>query len=68
MLGLYRAAQLCRITGSSALSVGVAVAEEAATNVIADVLHWLQAHGRDVDEALDRAQMQFEAELGEDAE
>ncbi|MGX5182839.1 ATP-binding protein [Streptomyces avermitilis] len=68
MLGLYRAAQLPRITGSSALGVGVAVAEETAINVIADVLRWLQAHGRDVDEVLDRAQMHCEAEPGGGAE
>ncbi|MEU6992485.1 ATP-binding protein [Streptomyces sp. NPDC046465] len=40
----------------------VAVAEEAAIDLIADLLHWLRAHGCDPDEALDRAQMHFEAE------
>ncbi|MEU7582826.1 hypothetical protein AB0B50_35215 [Streptomyces sp. NPDC041068] len=44
--------------------VGVAVAEEAAIDLIADLLHWLLAHGCDPDEALDRAQMHFEAECG----
>ncbi|MGW0422083.1 ATP-binding protein [Streptomyces sp. NPDC003015] len=40
----------------------VAVVEEAAIDVMVDVLHWLRAHGRDADEALDRAQVRFEAE------
>lgn len=61
MLGLYGAAKLPRIPGSRALSV--AVAEEAAIDVIADLLHWLHVHGLDADEALDRAQMHFEAEV-----
>ncbi|WBO69356.1 ATP-binding protein [Streptomyces camelliae] len=37
-------------------------AEETAIEAIADLLHWLRAHGRDADEALDRAQAQFEAD------
>ncbi|KQW12928.1 ATP-binding protein [Streptomyces sp. Root369] len=40
----------------------VAVVEEVAIDVIVDVLHWLRVHGRDSDEALDRAQILFEAE------
>jgi hypothetical protein len=40
----------------------VAVVEEAAIDVMVDVLHWLRAHGRDADEALDRAQTRFEVE------
>ncbi|MPY53351.1 ATP-binding protein [Streptomyces acidicola] len=44
--------------------LSVAVAEEAAIDMIADVLHWLWAHGCDADEALDRAQTHFEAEVG----
>ncbi|MPY59153.1 ATP-binding protein [Streptomyces spongiae] len=48
---------------SGALSV--AVAEEAAIDMIADVLHWLRAHGCDADEALDRAQTHYEAEISE---
>jgi anti-sigma regulatory factor (Ser/Thr protein kinase) len=43
----------------------VAVVEEVAIDVMVDVLHWLRAHGRDADEALDRAQVRFEAEAGE---
>ncbi|GHD71285.1 hypothetical protein GCM10010317_079820 [Streptomyces mirabilis] len=61
MLGLYGAENLPGNSGLSAMSV--AVAQEAAINVIADLLHWLQAHGHDVDEALDRAQMHFEADV-----
>ncbi|MFC8826127.1 ATP-binding protein [Streptomyces sp. NPDC057137] len=45
--------------------LSVAVAEKAAINLIADVLHWLRAQGCDPDEALDRAQMHYEAELEE---
>ncbi|MEV7901906.1 ATP-binding protein [Streptomyces anulatus] len=45
----------------------VAHAEEAAIDVIADLLHWLRAHGCDPDGALDRAQADFEAELLEAA-
>ncbi|MFD7434180.1 ATP-binding protein [Streptomyces sp. NPDC059861] len=40
----------------------VAAAEAASINVIAEVLLWLQAHGHDADEMLDRAQRRFEAE------
>ncbi|MFE6160087.1 ATP-binding protein [Streptomyces sp. NPDC056486] len=46
-------------------SLTVAVAEEAAIDVIADLLHWLRAHGCDPDEALDRAQEHFEVEVEE---
>lgn len=42
----------------------VAVMEEAAIRLIADLLQWLRVHGSDVDEALDRAQTRFEAEEG----
>ncbi|MFJ3820377.1 ATP-binding protein [Streptomyces nodosus] len=44
--------------------LGATAAEEVAIGVIADLLHWFRAHGRDVDDALDRAQMHFEAEVG----
>ncbi|MER7568579.1 ATP-binding protein [Streptomyces sp. NPDC097941] len=43
----------------------VAVVEEAAIDVMVDVLHWFRAHGRDADEALDRAQTRFEVEAEE---
>lgn len=62
-LSLYGTARHPRPSNSSRLSV--AVAEEAAIDLIADVLHWLRAHGCDPDEALDRAQMHFEGELKE---
>ncbi|MEU6257814.1 ATP-binding protein [Streptomyces sp. NPDC047043] len=32
-------------------------------NVITDLLHWLRAHGCDADEALDRAQTDFEVQI-----
>ncbi|WP_351232859.1 ATP-binding protein [Streptomyces sp. NPDC002133] len=38
------------------------VMEESVTDLIADLLHWLAAQGRDPDDILDRAQMHFEAE------
>jgi hypothetical protein len=41
------------------------VAEEAAVDLMADLLHWLRAHGCDADEVLDRAQTHFEAEISE---
>ncbi|MFG2346343.1 ATP-binding protein [Streptomyces phaeochromogenes] len=62
MLDLYRAAKSPRTAVASSLSM--AAAEEAAIHAIADLLHWLRAHGRDADEALDRAQTHFEAEVG----
>ncbi|MBT2384245.1 ATP-binding protein [Streptomyces sp. ISL-11] len=39
--------------------------EEAATELIADLLHWLRAHGADPDTALDRAQTRYEAVLAQ---
>lgn len=36
--------------------------EEVVIDAITDFLHWLRAHGRDVDEVLDRAQTHFETE------
>ena len=41
-----------------------ATTEAAAVDAISDLLHWLRVHGHDPEEALDRAQMRFEAELG----
>ncbi|SPE54113.1 Histidine kinase-, DNA gyrase B-, and HSP90-like ATPase [Streptomyces netropsis] len=46
--------------------VGIATAEETAIDLIADLLHWLSAHGCDPDTALDHAQMHFEAEAEHD--
>ncbi|MFJ7997316.1 ATP-binding protein [Streptomyces sp. NPDC096310] len=37
--------------------------EESATHLIADLLHWLAAHGGDPDTILDHAQAHYEAEL-----
>ncbi|MBW5423110.1 ATP-binding protein [Streptomyces sp. BG9H] len=49
---------------SYAVSPTFAVLEEAATDVIADLLHWLLAQGGDPEQTLDRAQMHFEEEAG----
>lgn len=40
-----------------------AVAEESVITAITDFLHWLRVHGCDVDEALDRAQTRFDAQM-----
>lgn len=45
--------------------LSTAMAEKAAIDLIADVLHWLRTQGCDPDEALDRAQTRFEAQLEE---
>ncbi|MGW2646529.1 ATP-binding protein [Streptomyces sp. NPDC001393] len=60
VLGVYDVRQSARPAASSRLSAGMA--ERVVVAAIADLLHWLQAHGHDVDQALDRAQLQFEAE------
>ncbi|ANB06627.1 regulator [Streptomyces ambofaciens] len=61
VLGLYASTAVpLRSVGSSRLQA--TVAEETAIDVIADLLHWLHAHGRDPDHVLDRAQAHFEAE------
>ncbi|MET9500968.1 ATP-binding protein [Streptomyces sp. NPDC006622] len=60
VLSSYRDAELLGTSRRSRL--GAMAAEAAAIDVIADLLHWLQAHGHDTDEILDRAQMNFEAE------
>ncbi len=66
LLDLYGS---CRLRHGRAMSGGgsvlsVAAAEEAAVEVMADVMHWLRAHGYDPDDVLDRAQTHFEAEIG----
>ncbi|MFD4621684.1 ATP-binding protein [Streptomyces sp. NPDC058475] len=63
MLGLYGITKLPRAARRDAFTM--AVAQEAAVDLMADLLHWLRAHGCDADEVLDRAQTHFEAELGE---
>lgn len=60
VLGLYDVQQPARPTPSSRLAT--TMAETVVVAAIADLLHWLQAHGHDADQALDRAQRQFEAE------
>jgi anti-sigma regulatory factor (Ser/Thr protein kinase) len=60
VLSLYMATKLPQSCYPSRL--GAATAEEAAIDVISDILHWLRAHGCDGDTALDRAQTRFEAE------
>jgi anti-sigma regulatory factor (Ser/Thr protein kinase) len=62
-LSLYGTARHPGASGASRLSL--AVAEESAIDLISDLLHWLRAHGCDPDEALDRAQTHFEAEVRE---
>ncbi|GGZ74710.1 ATP-binding protein [Streptomyces bluensis] len=61
LLDIYATTKLVCNSNSGRLST--AVAEEAVVDVITDFLHWLRAHGCDVDEVLDHAQMHFEAEL-----
>ncbi|MFF6998446.1 ATP-binding protein [Streptomyces sp. NPDC008313] len=50
-------------SGSRLGRLDIAEGEEAAIFVIADLLHWFRAHGRDADDVLDRAQMRFEGEV-----
>ncbi|MEU5435664.1 ATP-binding protein [Streptomyces sp. NPDC020719] len=58
LLGLY-CTQAAR---ADARPLSVALAEEATIGVIADLLHWLHAHGCNPDAALGQAQMQFATE------
>lgn len=52
-----------RATGAdSAVVPTYAVLEASVTDVIADLLHWLAVQGGDPDDALDRAQIRYEAE------
>ncbi|MEU3173129.1 ATP-binding protein [Streptomyces sp. NPDC007000] len=44
--------------------VGRMMTEESVVDVITDFLRWLRAHGCDVEDALDRAQTRYDAELG----
>ncbi|MEU9849848.1 ATP-binding protein [Streptomyces sp. NPDC047985] len=45
--------------------IRTAFQQKAAIGLIADLLYWLRAHGCDPDEALDLAQVRFEAELSQ---
>ncbi|MEV5004160.1 ATP-binding protein [Streptomyces sp. NPDC055692] len=61
VLGLYTdAAKLSQ--GSRLTRLGATVADETAVKVIADLLHWLGAHGRDPDSVLEQAQAHFQAD------
>ncbi|XUL94164.1 ATP-binding protein [Streptomyces galilaeus] len=62
LLGLYTTARLPQEPGLGRLRT--TMAEEAVIEVIADVLHWLRAHGCDPEEILDRAQTHFEVQIG----
>ncbi|MEW1827772.1 ATP-binding protein [Streptomyces sp. NPDC088196] len=57
------------VAGGLALSRTGRVAglDESAVELIADLLHWTAAQGRDPDDILDRAQMHYEAEAAEAA-
>lgn len=61
-LSLYGSAVPQWALSTSRLSA--VVGEAWAIDLIADLLHWLRAHGCDPDEVLDRAQVHFEAEMG----
>lgn len=61
VLSSYGVSEPC--TPSRRSRLGAMAAEATAIDVIADLLHWLQAHGHDTDDVLDRAQTHFEAEL-----
>lgn len=65
MLHLYRNERASLSQAARSRPLAVAVAEEAAIDVITDLLHWLRAHGCDEDDALDRAQNHFEAEVAD---
>ncbi|MER5875809.1 hypothetical protein ABT119_07755 [Streptomyces sp. NPDC001910] len=65
--GILRAEALRSIFGAACLpsessKLGRTTAEELAIADITDFLHWTSAHGCDVDEVLDRAQMRHDAE------
>ncbi|QOV38089.1 ATP-binding protein [Streptomyces ferrugineus] len=59
LLGGCAAVRDRREPGPSRLTMRMT--EEAAIDVITDLLHWFRAHGCDADELLDRAQTHFEA-------
>lgn len=59
MISLYGAVASPRAVNASRLAT--AVAKDAAIDVIVDLLCWMGAHGYDVDDALDVAQVRFEA-------
>jgi hypothetical protein len=62
LLNLYGTERTSCVASAVAPRLSLARAEESAIDIIADLLHWFRAHGRDADEVLDRAQVHFEAE------
>ncbi|MGJ5755580.1 anti-sigma regulatory factor (Ser/Thr protein kinase) [Streptomyces puniciscabiei] len=62
LLNGYRAKKVPNVIGAGSDPLTLAAAEEAAIDIIADLLRWMQAHGRNADDVLDRAQTHFEAE------
>ncbi|MBX7546563.1 ATP-binding protein [Streptomyces sp. tea 10] len=63
LLNSYRAMKASSPSGAESEPLALTAAEEAAIDIIADLLRWMQAHGRDADDLLDRAQTHFEAEV-----
>ncbi|MFF9590890.1 ATP-binding protein [Streptomyces sp. NPDC014646] len=59
LLGLFGMAALSVDSPRKRLSL--AAGEEMAIDLIVDLLHWFRAHGYDPDDALERAQVHFEA-------
>ncbi|MFF9401225.1 ATP-binding protein [Streptomyces sp. NPDC014744] len=59
LLGLFGMAVLSVDSPRERLSL--AAGEEMAIDLIVDLLHWFRAHGYDPDDALERAQVHFEA-------
>jgi hypothetical protein len=62
LLNCYTAMKVSSPSGAKTEPLALTAAEEAAIDIIADLLRWMQAHGRDADDVLDRAQTHFEAE------
>ncbi|CAK7284281.1 ATP-binding protein [Streptomyces misionensis] len=62
LLNGYRVKKGLGLAGAESEPLALAAAEEAAIDIIADLLRWMQAHGRDADDVLDRAQTHFEAQ------
>ncbi|MFF6777784.1 ATP-binding protein [Streptomyces sp. NPDC012637] len=61
MISLYGAVASPRAVNADRLSV--AVAKDAAIDVIVDLLHWMGSHGYDADDVLDMAQARFASGL-----
>ncbi|MEV5488652.1 ATP-binding protein [Streptomyces bobili] len=61
LLEMCAATNQPRLPGASRLAR--ATAEESVITVITDLLHWLHAHGCDAEDALDRAQTRYDADL-----